>query len=242
MDDLKEVFRYRKANGIGWTMHLEEMPFEMEAFARDYSSTPVTIMAEENLLDSSLIAAHLIFASDEDINILSETGVNAALCPVANAKSAKGVAKGLEMMKSVNVTLGTDGPSSGNTLDLFTQMKAFAVLNKNRLADRTAMPASSIVPLVTRNAGKALGRNIGQLREGFESDISVLSLSDPNMIPCYDPYSVLVYSAQPQNVTDVYIKGKMMLENGKFTFSFSDMVSSFNEAASGFRREVEKLL
>lgn len=242
MDDLKEVFRYRKANGIGWTMHLEEMPFEMEAFARDYSSTPVTIMSEENLLDSSLIAAHLIFTSDEDINILSETGVNAALCPVANAKSAKGVAKGLEMMKSVNVTLGTDGPSSGNTLDLFTQMKVFAVLNKNRLADRTAMPASSIVPLVTRNAGKALGRNIGQLLEGFESDISVLSLSDPNMIPCYDPYSILVYSAQPQNVTDVYIKGKAMLESGKFTFSFSDMVSSFNEAASGFRREAEKLL
>lgn len=71
---------------------------------------------------------------------------------------------------------------------------------------------------------------------------TVLSLSDPNMIPCYDPYSVLVYSAQPQNVTDVYIKGKMKLENGKFTFSFSDMVSSFNEAASGFRREAEKLL
>ena len=93
-----------------------------------------------------------------------------------------------------------------------------------------------------REMAKKLGRNIGQLCEGFESDISVLSLSDPNMIPCYDPYSVLVYSAQPQNVTDVYIKGKMMLENGKFTFSFSDMVSSFNEAASGFRREAEKLL
>ena len=89
---------------------------------------------------------------------------------------------------------------------------------------------------------RMLGRNIGQLREGFESDISVLSLSDPNMIPCYDPYSVLVYSAQPQNVTDVYIKGKTMLENGKFTFSFSDMVSSFNEAASGFRRGGEASL
>ena len=213
-ETLLSCVRYARERSLPWTMHLEEMPYEMTL----YRTTPVKHMEEIGALDDSLIAAHLILATDDDIGILAKHGVSCAHCPGSNSKAAKGVAPVPEMLgKGMLAGLGTDGPASGNTLDLLTQLKLYALLQKNSLSDRSAVPSSGILPLATRNAGLMLKSPIGQLREGFEADIAVFSLDKPNMVPCYDPYSVLVYSAQSQNIKDVYVAGKLKVRDGQLS-------------------------
>jgi cytosine/adenosine deaminase-related metal-dependent hydrolase len=139
-----------------------------------------------------------------------------AHCIASNTKAAKGVAPVLKMLEEgVTVGLGTDGPSSGNTLDLFIQMRFCANFHKNENRDRSAMPAEKIVSMATIEGARALGLDgiTGSLEPGKEADIVVVETSSPNMFPVYEPYSALVYSANPSNVKDVYVAGKQVVKD-----------------------------
>lgn len=220
------------------TMHLEEMPYEMTGFRDKYDATPVEVLESEGLLDSSWLAAHLIYPSAHDIEILSARGVRISHCPVANAKSGKGTSPILECMrKGIIIGMGTDGPASGNTLDMFSQLRIVPSLQRCRLHDHSVLPASDIVPFATRNGGLALNAPIGQLRPGYRADIQVISRDRPNMVPCYDPYSVLVYSAQVQNVKDVYVDGVQKVRNGVLTcIDYRSALEEYKEASAPFIR------
>lgn len=241
---LKECLEYAKQHDIPWSMHLSEMPFEFAQCKEKYGMTPVEKMESEGLLSNRLIAAHLLLLGERDIEILKSHDVKVAHCPGSNSKAAKGVAPVPEMVKrGIHAGFGTDGAASGNTLDIFTQMKLYAVLQKNRLHDRAAVPARDIVPLATREGGYVLGAKVGQLKEGFKADIQVISLKAPNMIPCYDPYSVLVYSAQSHNVANVYVQGKCLVKNGQLTcVDYNTLVSDFQSASAHFEAIARSLL
>ena len=241
---LKQAQALAKEQGLLWTMHLSEMDFEMEKYRNEYGLSPIAFLAKEGLLDSSLLAAHCIHTSDEDIALLAKSGTRVIHCPGANFKSAKGLARCPKMREEgILVGLGTDGPASGNTLDLFTQMKLYAILHKNGLGDRTAIPAKSVVPLCTSEAAKVLKaeNKIGSLQVGKKADILVLGLDQPNMVPCHDPYSVVVYSTGVQNVTHVFVHGKWVVRNHTLTgVSLSQLREEFFEAAQPFFGEARK--
>jgi 5-methylthioadenosine/S-adenosylhomocysteine deaminase len=243
LEHLKDAFSFAKERHLLWTTHLSEMAFEVETLRKDQGKTPVGWLSANGLLDDSLLAAHLLLLTEEDIDLLSGSGVSAAHCPGSNAKAAKGVAPALKMIdRDINVTLATDGPASGNALELFTTLRLCAILQKNLSHDRSVAPARNIVPLATRNAGIALRRKIGVLKEGWESDILVLSMSRPNMIPSYDPYSVLVYSAGVQNVQDLYIAGVRKVRDGMLTdIDLDELETEFSSVSEPFHREAMKL-
>ena len=115
------------------------------------------------------------------------------------------------------VGLGTDGPASGNTLDLFTQMRFCANFHKNELRDRSAFPAKEIVKMATCEGAKALGLGsvTGALEPGKAADIVLVETDSPNMFPVYDPYAALVYSAAAANVRDVYVAGECLVRDKK---------------------------
>ncbi len=244
IEHLHDCFEYANKNGLMWTMHLSEMPFEFSSFGDRYGMTPIEKLDSENLLSDELIAAHLLLLGKNDIDILSRRGVRVSHCPGSNSKAAKGVSAVPEMLaEGCLCSLGTDGPSSGNTLDMFTQMKLYADLQKNRLHDRSSVPAREIVPLVTSMAGRVLNSKIGVLKAGYRADVLVLSRERPNMIPCYDPYSVLVYSAQSQNVKDVYVEGKQLVKNGRLiAVDYSALVEEFERASFDFESMARSLL
>lgn len=243
MQTLHACYEYAVANDLLWTMHLCEMPYEIESFKTKYNASPIKTLANENILDSRLIAAHLLLVSKDDIDILSQHKTSVAHCPGSNSKAAKGVSPVPELIDAgCFCGLGTDGPASGNTLDIFTQMKLYAVLQKNRLHDRSAVPAKDIVTLATRNAGYILKKNIGMLKQGYQADLMTLSLSRPNMIPCYDPYSVMVYSSSPQNVGSVFVNGIEKVKDGHFTFNFEEIRNEFSKASADFESKARKRL
>ncbi|WP_414839388.1 amidohydrolase family protein [Carnobacterium sp. TMP28] len=173
-------------------------------------------LADLAILNKKVIAAHGIFFNDEDIKILKEADVAVSHCIGANTKSAKGVAPVQKMIQAgLRVGLGTDGPSSGNTLDLFTQMKLFANFHKTLLQDRSAFPARDIVRMATIGGAEVLGlaSKIGSLKKGKKADLILVETNSANMFPIFDPYSVLVYSANASNVQDVMINGKWIVRD-----------------------------
>ena len=203
-----------KGNTV-FTLHTAEMDYEMTYLAEKYQMTPVEYLNSFELLGAHTLTAHSIRLTEADCRLLAETKTNVAHCIGSNTKAAKGVAP-VALLRSlgVNVGLGTDGPASGNTLDLFTQMRMCENFHKNTLKDRSAFPAKEIVKMATIEGARALGLGdvTGSLELGKEADLVIIETDSSNMFPVYDPYSALVYSAFASNVRDVYISGKCLVE------------------------------
>ena len=152
----------------------------------------------------------------------------------------------LKLLKEgVPVGLGTDGPASGNTLDLFTQMRLCAGFQKNESRDRSAMPAKDIVSMATCQGARVLGldKKTGSIEPGKEADMVLVETDSLNMFPVYDPYSALVYSAGASNVRDVYVAGTRLVWDKKLVFE--DPLSIRKELADRMKQsafgEIEEL-
>ncbi|TVR05830.1 MAG: amidohydrolase [Spirochaetaceae bacterium] len=198
--------------------HLAEMDFEVAQLAADYGETPVAHYHRLGLLSPRLIAAHCIHVNDTDIAMLRDADCGIAHNPVANMKAGKGTAPIPAMVaQGLRVGLGTDGPMSGNTMDLFHIAAAAAKVHKMEQRDRTVMPAQSAFELATIGGARALHMEdrIGSLEVGKRADLAVVSLEAPHMFPVYDPYAVLVYCAGPTDVQDLFVDGRHLLKHGE---------------------------
>lgn len=222
--------------------HVSEMDYEMEYFKKTYDMTPVEWLNDIGCLDEHLLAVHCIHLSDKDIQLMKEKGVHVAHCPGSNLKAGKGVTPLRDLVKAgVATGLGTDGPSSGNTLELFSLMRLAVVAQKTYYHDRSLFLAKDIVRLATIEGAKALccDSYTGSLEKGKKADIITLSLDAMHMFPVHDPYSVLVYSANASDVKDVMVNGKMRIVNGipqgvcirDMKKNLSDMMTDFNQKA-----------
>lgn len=204
------------------SMHVAEMTYEMTEFQEKYNQTPIAFLNDLGFFEERLIMAHCLFIEESDWPILhaKKENLGIAHCIGANTKSAKGVAPVKRMLaEDLNVGLGTDGPSSGNTLDLFTQMRMFANFQKTANQDRSLFPAKEIVSLATKGGSQALGieQLVGTIEVGKQADLTLVETQSVNMFPIYDAYSALVYSANSSNVTDVWVQGQHLVKNKQLT-------------------------
>jgi cytosine/adenosine deaminase-related metal-dependent hydrolase len=201
-------------------MHVAEMTEEMTSLRKDYNMTPIEYLDSVGLLNRRLIAAHCIFVTDADIALLKARDAGIAHNMVANIKSAKGVAPVLKMFnQDLRVGLGTDGPMSGNTLDIIGQLGYVAKLHKLDNKDRNVMPALNVVEMATRGGARALHREdqLGSLEPGKLADVIIIDKDATHLIPLYDPYSALVYAASPRDVRTTIIHGRVVMEDRRIT-------------------------
>jgi 5-methylthioadenosine/S-adenosylhomocysteine deaminase len=163
-----------------------------------------------------VLAAHCISLSEADMHVLALHGVNVVHVPVANMKLGLDTARVRELMDlGVNVTLGTDGPASNNTLDMFETMKFAALLQKHVYRNPSVLNAYQVLRMATLCGAKALGLDslIGSLEVGKRADIVLVNLSKPHLRPLHDVYAALVYSARGSDVDTVIVDGKIVMEN-----------------------------
>ena len=199
-------------------MHVAEMTDEISTLRRERNQTPVEYLDSLGLLTPRLVAAHCIFVTDSDIALLKARDVGIAHNMVANIKSAKGVAPGLKMHDDgLRIGLGTDGPMSGNTLDLIGQLGYVAKLHKLDRKDRNVMPALKVVEMATLGGARALHRekDLGSLEPGKLADLIILDHNYTALVPLYDVYSTLVYAASPRDVRTTVIHGRVVMEDRK---------------------------
>ena len=243
---LRNILELSKLYQVPITLHVSEMSYEMEYFREKYNQTPIEFLESIGFFEVPVVLAHCIMLTKNDIKILEKyPNVSVVHCIGANTKSAKGVAPIRSLLEhGVTVALGTDGPSSGNTLDIFTQMRMMANFQKTYLKDRAAFPAKEIVRLATFGGARALGleHEIGSLKVGKKADLTLVETQSVNMFPIYDAYAALVYSANATNVRDVWIDGVLVVKDKKLTkFSVETLQSELKKHMKIFKLRATEL-
>jgi 5-methylthioadenosine/S-adenosylhomocysteine deaminase len=162
-----------------------------------------------------VIAAHSIWESDADLQILKRHSTGVAHCPSSNMKLADGIAPVVKMLRlGLNVGLGNDGfAGSNDTADLLLEMNIAAKLQKVTLMDPTVLPAQQALEMATMGGARVLGmeKEIGSLEEGKRADLITISLAHPNSVPLYNVYSQIVYATKAGDVEDVFINGRQIV-------------------------------
>jgi len=135
-------------------------------------------------------------------------------------KLASGIARVHDMLASgIPVSLGTDGASSNNNLDMLQEMRSCSFLQKVHQMDPTVIPAYQALEMATVNGARALGleNQVGKLEPGLKADIILINLTAANMVPVYDTLANIVYSAQAADVDTVIINGQVVMENRRLS-------------------------
>jgi 5-methylthioadenosine/S-adenosylhomocysteine deaminase len=215
-DLLKKITERASELNVGVHLHLAESNVMFRKFEKKYGSSEVEFLDKIGFLKSHVLAAHCINLSRKDMCLLSKRGVNVVHVPVANMKLGLGAAKIKDLLDlDVNVGLGTDGPASNNSLDMFETMKIAALLQKLTYQNPTVMPAYEVLKMATINGAKALGlrENVGSLQVGKKADMVLIDLSKPHLKPLHNIYASIVYSARGSDVDTVIVDGKILMEN-----------------------------
>ena len=216
-ETLKKVREIAERHGALVHIHLSETRDEVTQCVERYGRRPVAHLKELGLLNENLHVAHAVELTEEEIELLAERRVSVAHCPESNLKLGSGVARIPEMLAAgVRVSLGTDGPASNNDLDLLSEMRTAALIQKGWRRDPTVLPAKEVFRMATEVGARALGfPRCGRLEPGYEADLAVLKLGSPSLTPVHDPLSLLVYSARGGEVSDLMVEGRWLMREGR---------------------------
>ena len=220
-DDLKTVAELSEQHELPVLMHVAETKKECEVVAeRSQGQSPVQYLNDLGLINHRMVAGHCLYMDDNDWDIFVENDAGAVHNMSANLKSAKGRIMSLSTAvdKNARVGIGTDGPISGNTIDVIGQLHMIAKVQKFINDDASLFPCADLVRMATLGGARSLHMDdkIGSLEVGKEADIIIIGLNHPRMLPIYDPYTVLVYSAQASDVQATFVAGRMVYKNGTY--------------------------
>jgi cytosine/adenosine deaminase-related metal-dependent hydrolase len=215
---LRMIAQEAEALDVPILMHVAEMPYEVANTRKEHNQTPIEYLDSVGILNRHLVAAHCIFVTDADLALMKRRDVGISHNMVANIKSAKGVSPAVKMFaQGLRVGLGTDGPMSGNTLDIIGQLGYVAKVQKLATKDRNVMPAIEVVEMATMGGARALHLEdkIGSLEPGKQADLILIDREATTMLPFYDVYSTLVYAASPRDVRTTIIGGQVIMQDRK---------------------------
>lgn len=217
-EHLRKIKEISQKHKVPILMHISEMDFEMEQFKEKYNCTPVKFLENINFLSSKVIGAHLVYATEDDMEIMLKHDVGVIHNVAANAKAARPVAPVPSMIeRGIKVGLGTDGPMSGNHLDIINLLDQYTKIQKIATGARNGRTSLEAVELGTISCAKAIemGNVIGSIEIGKKADVIIIDTNCPNMQPIYDYYSAIVYSAYPHNVSMTMVNGKVVMKDRK---------------------------
>lgn len=243
---LKRVAEWAAANpDVPVQIHLAEMDSEMVWAERTHGCRPLEVVDRADLLRPGLICAHCLHIIEPEIERMAEAGVRVAHNARSNAKAGRGIAP-VEAMRAAGIPVGiaTDGPMSGNTLDLLSQFAPVSMFQKLLGHSRKPMPAREVIRMATIEGAKVLNMDslIGSLEPGKAADLIRLSVAAPRMQPIYDPYATLVFCAMPDDVQDVMVDGRWLMRNREvLTMERSRVLRDAGQIATEFRAEMARI-
>ena len=199
--------------GLKLHIHLSETRQEVEDCLRAHGTTPVRYLDSLGFLGPDVIAAHVVHVDEEEAAILASRGVTIAHCPCSNMKLASGIFPYKLLHEAgCRITLGTDGDSSNNNLDMREEMKFAALLAKVSSGDPEVFPAAEALEMATRSGAEAFGLDAGVIREGALADALLVRLDDPRMQPCHNLVSNWVYAAGSSCIDSVICNGNIVMK------------------------------
>jgi len=197
-------------------IHISETEWEVRDVLARYKKRPVEYLESLSFLGKNVLAAHCIWVEDNEIELLAKRGVSVSHCMESNLKLASGFAPVATMLtEGVRVTFGTDGAASNNDLNIFSEMSTTAKVHKALSNNPTVLDAKTVLCMATRWGAEALGLGdkTGTLEKDKRADIILINLNKPHLLPLYDVYSHIVYSAMASDVETVMVNGKLIVNN-----------------------------
>ncbi|MDR0827292.1 MAG: amidohydrolase [Desulfovibrio sp.] len=199
-------------------IHLAETAYEVESCVREKGLRPLAYCRELGLLGPSTTLAHCVMLNEDELDELEVSRAKVAHNPKSNMKLASGVAPVPAMLRrGILPGLGTDGAASNNSLNLFAEMSACALLHKVFAADPTVCTAKDVLDMATIGSAAALSwPELGRLVPGGPADMIALDLKSPNLQPLFNPASQVVYATCGQEVCFSMVEGRILYQDGAY--------------------------
>ncbi len=213
-EPLRKMRMYADEMDLRIHMHVHETAHEVAEASKQNGQRPLARLHQLGLLSPNLAAVHMTQLSDEEIRLSAEQGVNIVHCPESNLKLASGFCPvGRLLDVGINVALGTDGAASNNDLDMFAEMRTAALLAKAVDENASTLPAHQALHMATLGGARAMGKGdqIGSLKKGKWADLAAVNLDTPETRPLTNVISQLVYAAGREQVSDVWVGGRRLL-------------------------------
>jgi len=230
--------------GVPILIHLAETEDEVGIIRQRHQLTPTAWLESIGFLGPSVVAAHCVWLTDDDIAILKRHGAAVSHNPESNMKLASGVAPIPKYLAAgIHVGLGTDGAASNNDLDMFEAMRQAAFLHKLATRDPQAVPATAALEMATIGGARALGldRKIGSIEPGKRADLIVVSMRGARQTPMYNPISHLVYISKGDDVRTTIVGGRILMRDRRMaTLDEAVVLADANALAEKVRAAVTK--
>jgi 5-methylthioadenosine/S-adenosylhomocysteine deaminase len=224
---LTSVGQLARKRGVMVHTHASENRNECELVERDTGLRNVAYLDSLGLTGSHVLLAHCVHLDDGELDTLATTQTNVAHCPSSNLKLGSGIAPVATMLdRGISVSLGADGAACNNRLDMFTEMRTMALLQK-ALHGPKVIPAAQALRIATIGGARALGleNEIGSLEIGKRADVIVVALGKAHSGPRSRRLaSTLVYSTQANDVRDVVIDGSVVMRDRKLVSANEDSI------------------
>ena len=207
---------YARKHGLRIHIHVSETEKEViDCKASHGGLSPVEYLDSLGVLGPDVIAAHSLWLSDRDVEILGARKVSCVHNVNSNLKLSSGLEfRCADLVKAgANVCLGTDGCASSNNLDMLEVMKTTAIVQKAWMKDPTALPLKNLVDMATVNGAKALGFHSGKIEEGYEADIQIID-TDSSFFLSPGPFLAnYIYSAHSDCISSLISGGRFVMRD-----------------------------
>jgi len=213
---LKAVRAFSDRTGAPIVTHISETKREVDDSIKAKGASPIDYLNRIGFLNNRVVAAHVVWPTEEELVLLKKLGVGIVHNPQSNMKLASGVAPVPEMLKEdLPVGLGTDGAASNNDLNLWEEMDTAAKLHKLISKDPKVVNAEEAFEMATIRGARALHleKEIGSIEKGKRADLVIVDLDDLNQTPYYNIYSDLVYATKAADVRTVIVEGRVIMRD-----------------------------
>jgi 5-methylthioadenosine/S-adenosylhomocysteine deaminase len=234
---LEKVAGLARARGVMVHTHASENRTECELVQQESGLRNVAYLDSLGLTGRHVALAHCVHLSNDEIKTLKTTGTNVVHCPSSNMKLGSGIAPIVKLLEeNISVSLGADGAACNNRLDMFTEMRTAALLQK-ALHGPEVLPAHRVLRMATREGARAMGLDaeLGSIEIGKRADLALVRLHGLHSTPVSDVISALVYSAEAEDVHTVIIDGQVMMQERNL------ITLDEREIIGAAEREAEKL-
>lgn len=241
-EHLKAVRAFSDRTGAPIVTHISETKREVDDSIKAHGASPVDYLSRIGFLSNRVIAAHMVWPSDSELEILKRAEVGVVHNPQSNMKLASGVAPVPKMIVAgMRVGLGTDGAASNNDLSMWEEMDTAAKLHKLISGDPKVMTAEQALELATIGGARALHmeKEIGSIEKGKRADLVLVNRDALNQIPFYNVYSDLVYATKASDVDTVIINGRIVMRDRRL-LTLDE--AAIKEGARIFREKIIKSL
>jgi len=221
-------------NNLPLQIHLAETQDEIKEIKKKFNCTPTEFLDRIGFLSDKVLAAHCIWLTERDCQLLQKNEVKIAHNPTSNLKLGSGILN-YELLSKLGITiaLGTDGAASNNNLSMLNELRLVSYLHKGITRNPEILPAPVAIKMATINGARALGleSQIGSLEIGKKADIIIINSKTANIWPPHDPYSSIVYSAHNANIHTTIINGKILMNNHRLlTINSVEVMAKAKEA------------